>query len=88
MKETPHCQLLSHSEVAQLRLEDRRHDLRLRRQFSVLVEWMESSLNISNWLVEGLGGESQEGGVRSRPAESATGPIKKILVPHRGRVTV
>jgi hypothetical protein len=31
---------------------------------------MESSLNISNWLVEELGGESQEDGMRSRPAES------------------
>src|SRR3954469_2194033 len=47
---------------------------------------MESSPNISNWPVEGLGGESQEDGVRSRLAESATGPMKKM--PHRGRVTV
>jgi hypothetical protein len=47
---------------------------------------MESSPNISNWLVKELGGESQEDGVRSRPAESATGLMKKI--PHRGRVTV
>ena len=47
---------------------------------------MKSSPNISNWPVEGLGEESQEDGVRSRPAESATGPMKKI--PHRGRVTV
>src|SRR5271156_4867075 len=47
---------------------------------------MESSPNISNWPVEGLGRESQEDGVRSRPAESATGLMKKT--PHRGRVTV
>jgi hypothetical protein len=31
-------------------------------------------------------GESQEDGVRSRPAETATGLMKKI--PYRGRVTV
>src|SRR5947209_12385201 len=47
---------------------------------------IESSANISNWLVEGVSRESQEDGVRSRPTEGATGPIKKI--PHRGRVTV
>jgi hypothetical protein len=47
---------------------------------------MESSPNIFNWLVEGLSGESQEDGVRFRPAESATGPMKEM--PHRGRVTV
>jgi hypothetical protein len=47
---------------------------------------MESSPNIFNWLMKGLNGESQEDGVRSWPAESATGPIKKI--PYRGRVTV
>jgi hypothetical protein len=47
---------------------------------------MESFPNISNWLIEGLSGESQEDGVRSRPAESATGPMKNI--PHRSSVTV
>ena len=39
MKEMPHRQLLSHSEGAQLWLENRQHDLRLRRQFSVPIEW-------------------------------------------------
>jgi hypothetical protein len=36
--------------------------------------------------LEGLDGESQEDGGRSRPAESAIGPMKKM--PHRGGVTV
>ena len=47
---------------------------------------MESSPNISNWLVEGLSGESQGDGMRSRLAESVRGPMKKM--PHRGRVAV
>jgi hypothetical protein len=44
---------------------------------------MESSPNISNWLVEGLSGESKEDGVRSWPAESATGPRVAFLKSHR-----
>ena len=64
-------------------MENRQHDLRLRRQFSILVEWRWRALRtFPIRLVEGLNGESQEDDVRSWPAESATGPIKKI--PHRG----
>jgi hypothetical protein len=35
---------------------------------------------------EKFGGESQKNGVRSRPIESVTKPMNKIL--HHGRVTV